>query len=367
VSVSGTRTHESGFVETATVWDYWRCDDVVGNREGINYLYIDKWTNERPMSVTGNSSLNPPIVYVFNNWPINWDGPYHLNAGSAEPSEAASVAEVGARTNPSRPEVSVPLILFELIRQIPDRIFDVGAAHIERLHPSPKPKDKNAIVRGEFGWNQLYKDVTSLFNFVEHVDQRVKEFNHLFTEKGLRRSRTVWTDKVTSSYSSSLFSTGFGIDAVHYVTTSRRKWVSMVWKPDNLLKMPDATEQLRMARRVVHGWDLSPATAWQALPWSWLVDYFTNIGDLLETTRNSIGVSSSRYCVMHSAITERVTTVTTPPISIATWTKTGKWKHETKSRSTPGGLAFDAHLPLLSVRQLTTLSSIALNYGGGIE
>jgi hypothetical protein len=46
--------------------------------------------------------------------------------------------------------------------------------------------------------------------------------------------------------------------------------------------------------RSVLGLRLSAASLWEALPWSWLVDYFINVGDYLDASRGGI-----KYGVTH--------------------------------------------------------------------
>jgi hypothetical protein len=49
-------------------------------------------------------------------------------------------------------------------------------------------------------------------------------------------------------------------------------------------------------REYLQGGGISPSVVWELTPWSWLADYFTNIGDVLENWEKSRAISlAARY------------------------------------------------------------------------
>jgi hypothetical protein len=48
------------------------------------------------------------------------------------------------------------------------------------------------------------------------------------------------------------------------------------------------------------------ATAWDLCPWSWLIDWCTNYGDIIEATRNAIPVTYSNVAIMRTTTSRRI-------------------------------------------------------------
>jgi hypothetical protein len=48
------------------------------------------------------------------------------------------------------------------------------------------------------------------------------------------------------------------------------------------------SEMRRLAIKAVLGYRLDPQTLYEIMPWSWLIDYFTNLGDIVASTRNLV-------------------------------------------------------------------------------
>jgi len=40
-------------------------------------------------------------------------------------------------------------------------------------------------------------------------------------------------------------------------------------------------------------------SAWEAIPFSWFIDYMVNVGDFLKTSRNEIPVLAENMCIMY--------------------------------------------------------------------
>jgi hypothetical protein len=67
--------------------------------------------------------------------------------------------------------------------------------------------------------------------------------------------------------------------------------------PDNLF----TTRSL--SNRQMLGLRLHPTTMWNAIPWSWLTDYFSNFGDVLEASETLASLKVTRMCVMQKNTT----------------------------------------------------------------
>lgn len=331
------------------------CLDFVG-RQADHPLFIERTSVNFP-TITGDTG-DILSGYVWNNYPVQNLGANMssvLGPTTPEPDDVWAATSVAAATNPGRPDVSVPLLIFDTLGSLPKTIWDFGNAMIS----SGGRPGGNSVASGNFGWGQLYSDVAALFDFTEHVEKRTKELQALYTKGGLKRRRTVWSDTSTEFFGyQTLQSQGVWIEATVRKVATRKKWVAVRWRPANPVQ-PLLADQVQHARTLVHGWHIAPADVWNALPWSWLVDYFANTGDFLGATRNSSEFILESSCVclhfrmdMHYGhmIKPEGLTVTQP---------SSFW--ETKSRKLEGpGLT--TNVPIISAQRLTNLLGIAANY-----
>jgi hypothetical protein len=91
--------------------------------------------------------------------------------------------------------------------------------------------------------------------------------------------------------------------------------------------LPNSDVELRsLSRNAILGLHSVPWTVWDAIPWSWLIDYFVNVGDFLEATQGWLNLDVTRLNVM--AKTQRRTRfivlreVSTLSVSGALWVST---------------------------------------------
>lgn len=345
---------------------YSTCADTVGDFPTPHALQITHRRHTQVGTVSGKQGT--AAVYTYSDWPYVNQSPALAHWGLANmPSDASAVSTMMANTNPSRPEVSVPNFIFEL-KDIPSMIHSGFLPEMATSFSRRKKKRRgNSVVEINFGWALLLQDVKSMLQFTEHVNNRVKELNHVYMKGGLRKKRTVWTDtKVGIDSNVTFHSTEGTISGTVTWTTVGRKWVTCRWKPTGGYEnIPSADEVLRQARFLVHGWDASPtgiaASMWNAFPWSWFADYFFNVGEFLEANRNTQTFTPGDVCVMtHTITTGQQTIVNCPAYFVA---KPSTSILESKTRVVSGS-GLSATQPFLTTKQLLTLSSIALSLGG---
>jgi hypothetical protein len=85
------------------------------------------------------------------------------------------------------------------------------------------------------------------------------------------------------------------------------KWYTVDLKLTTPLPRDDQ-EQLALARRLVLGMQFRPETLWNAIPWTWLIDWFANFDDLLGTTQGIVKYEHKNLNLMR-----QTTLVTTAP------------------------------------------------------
>jgi hypothetical protein len=363
VGPTGSRTVIStGVVDEVTYGDkVFACDDVVGNYPNSNGLSIDKyWAGDGHIS--GRSPVFPVYdwaEYPYTNQPSagpidGWD--------AGMPDATTSVTKVAAKTNPGRANLSVPVFIAEL-KDLPHMIRGQGDNILRKKSAARRRPNQSSVPTEQFGWSSLFRDLGSLLDFTAYVDKRVVELKSLYSSGGLKVGAKVWANSLEFEESSIPFNT---VEANVYGTRTRtciaRRWASVRWRPTfPPPSVPTDAELLQKARFAVHGWRINPADAWELIPWSWLIDYFSNVGDVLNTTGNAWEYTCDNGCVMTSLVcvsSDRVDSTSEGFIAIP-----GKSRRELKLRvlANPGLSVF---APLLSAKQLTNLAAIAVNYGG---
>jgi hypothetical protein len=318
-------------------------------------IFHDMYTQVGVINTTDPSSFAKMVNYPFDN-----QGFYggHSVAPTV-PNDTATITEVLAKTNPSRPEVSIPQLLGEL-RDIPSMLRAKGRAH-------GSGSSSSSAVGFNFGWAPFIQDLLKMANFTAQVDARLQELRGLHSNNGLSRSRTVFRQTVLSREPNTAFQTAWSHSVGGFVTyrNDTRKWGSVNWIPEVPFKGTDG-ELASLARRIVHGWELTPAgalsTIWELLPWSWFIDYFFNVGDFLDANRNGVGAVAQMACVMHHRRTVATQVLTSVSANCKATAGTHVIDQKSRVLATAG---ITATMPLLSAGQLVTLSSLAQSLGRG--
>jgi hypothetical protein len=271
-----------------------------------------------------------------------------ISTGS--PSDSFVATQCVAKTNPSRPEMDLPTALFEL-REFPELFRSSGSKLLQKL--------AGANLKVEFGIKPLASDLAKLVMFADIVEKRFKELRRL-QERGLRRTIRI------GSYTHREVQLGVTVESLTYVvycdiTRVTREDVSafVQWFPTSQIPTSDAALRA-LARKVAYGLTIDFSTAWNLIPWSWLIDWCTSTGDFFEATRNMVPSHHSKVQVMRQIRYESFS----PKQSNSQWTMSEiRCKGEKKFRSLADPTPFSAHLPVLSGRQMSILGSIGLLSG----
>lgn len=301
------------------------------NGKGGGLSLAEVWTNLQP----GNMR-NPNLP------------PYGHLTVPGRPTNAMLAADLLAKTNPSRPVVDLPIAVYEL-KDIPSLLQSEGKDWIRRLAA--------LNLKYHFAIKPLVSDVINLLNFSDEVAKRQKELEALATS-GLRRKRHLWdgsmigpTDVVVNS------GNGWLVHCLSEVNTSSKVWGFVEWFPSNPQLMKGDSRAL--ARKAVLGLTVDFSTAWNAIPWSWLIDWCSNVGDILSANRNLVGAYHGPVRIMEQSTSDAKCTFTWTAPSTSTISD-GSWDVTTKSRRTVVHVPISAQLPILNLRQLSILGSIAV-------
>lgn len=330
------------------------CEDTHGSKETANYFDLVGWKLS-PGHMTGREGVWP--VYGFDQMPyLNQPSPDFLpGADSAFLDPDVALTKVAAWSSPGKANVSLPNFIAEL-RDLPGMIF--------RKKPTgKKPTDQtNSVAETNFGWAATFRDIQAMLDFSAQFEHRKKELNAIYDRPGgLKRQRVVAESLLSSKSIIAANSWVCGVQVERLNNTVARQWAALSWQPlfGAFASKPSDLEIANKARFSVHGWRANPKLVWDAMPWSWLADYFANTGDLLEAASNSFEYRPVNCCTMNrvqSVILDRVT-LSTKGFVVTPAKMVVDWKHRQ-----PSSFAWSFITPILTSGQLVTLAGIASNW-----
>jgi hypothetical protein len=284
-------------------------------------------------------------------------------------SQAAAVTKTLARTNPNRSGVETLIFLFEL-KDIPKMLKSIGDGFQAVFSPSGRqPSARDSVkVAGrtnleiQFGWLPFVSDIGKILNFQEGAEKRFTELDRLYSKGGLRRRFVLFENSDVLTGSTTLQSSTFSCVSRYVRTRRQKQWATVRWLPTltNVPK-PTSSEMMRQARNAYLGLNVDFSTAWQAMPWSWLIDWFANVGDCLAASRNTIPVVAVNMCIMNQ-LNGRFDYTNAIALSPALTFSPGYEENSVKTRAvvpapTP---TISAAWPVLGIGQWSILGSLAV-------
>lgn len=361
-----------------TFWTHENNIDVVGNRSGVNpwdYQSQDTylWT------VNGQNKVSNSLAWLYNDYPGGSATGFPPWADGA-PSLSRALVSALARTNPNRAKVDTPVFLFEL-RDIPRMIRDWGNdilvaknwlfteldthGHLIDLRTAPR-RIANNYLAYQYGIAPFISDLQKMLDVVGSVDKKLSELKHL-KQGSSRRHATVFnaekSENRVTRYISGLYQESNSFSS--YFIQTKKVWVSVNWKPLNPSSLPKTDDELReLARRLAFGWEFSLAQLWEAMPWSWLFDWFGNIGDIFNASRNTIPCEWSESAIM----TERILRLTgfswvthVGPVRVSV----PNYHYRILKRELAPIVVYpEFNLPIFDGRQLSILSALGVQRSG---
>jgi hypothetical protein len=301
--------------------------------------------------------------------------PYADSAGffpiSSPTAESAAVT-AAARSNPSRPAVNLPLAVAEL-KDLPQTVKSIGD-----LIRSSKGRGRSGMdipyklgsanLTWSFGIAPLISDVKRLFLFQKAVDNKIKELRNLRDKGGIRRRVKLHSDQTSTTQTGINFESNMwsALNAVRTTTFLIDQWATIRWRPNDLTSLPRDEAELRSkAARLVLGLEADSlyTTAWNLVPWSWMTDWFVNVGDYLEAQNHSVHSTCEKINIMtHYRAYATFTNINKPSwvTGLDECTLASEWKMRRIFTSLPG---ITASVPLIEGHRLGILASLAVTRG----
>lgn len=339
-SNGGTSSRKEGILTTTT--------DVVNNKKWSRRKRRRKAVgyNDNAFSLVRDfvevckiNGTSPDNVKKFTNYPADGyaaptDPLVHFPVPSAN-GRSAIALEIISKTNPSAPAVSLPTFAAEL-KEIPSLIQSWGGKHIAKTRKSlsryataslkkhlpallreelqrgtSMRRAANSLARksaeGYLVWRWVIKptisELSTMLQFMELVDERVKTLEGLRTHGSINARCSLRTSSVETIPPTivNLQSAGALIQAEKSQTATSKEWGSVKWTVQKSTRLPGDSVQLRkQAQRLVLGITAFEglATAWELMPWSWLIDWFFSVGTFVKAANNTVGLTFGDICWM---------------------------------------------------------------------
>lgn len=193
----------------------------------------------------------------------------------------------------------VPSMLKHLTHDLTNKIRQAVRLRVKREPHRKRYWESSAgewYLAHEFGWVPLFRDIQG---FARAFESRHKRLDQLIRDEGkpVRRRRKMSNHDTNTSYQDSSVRTTKGHPAIRPVhttgcyrdgngsdwgeSTSSRTWV--VGQARYFLPKGPRTQgwKNKMYRRIMGG-RITPSVAYNLIPWSWLVDYFTDLGEFVD-------------------------------------------------------------------------------------
>jgi hypothetical protein len=346
--------------------------DLIGNPRGDGYLYMDRWEHS-PVRISGHNFGTLVVGFVPDNHEPGglWDFP------AGKPDNLTAMTKVLANTNPNRRTVDMPVFLFELA-DLPKMLKSVGEDLLQLAFRKKRPPHIDDIVtysagknlEVQFGWLPLISDLGKMLDFQNIVDKRVKELKRLSSSRGLRRRFTVWEDNLEYHGTTTLQSSNFSAWATYNIRNHAKQWATLRWRLDPVQTsgLPFLDKDIvKQAERLTLDLNselhqgIDAASVWEAIPFSWMIDYFANVGDVLKANRNEISVTPESFCLMTQLDSIcRFTNVQCGNPTLTGSEGTTKYVQKNRYVNTAPSPGLSANLGLLNPGQWSILTSLAV-------
>lgn len=328
-------------------------EDVVGNHKPdvVNPVIQEKLSRDGGL-ITGTRTAGFTRYVAQNYCP-----PYfatmilsHLSVANI-PSNAWVATEVASQTNPSNYSFNLPVSLAEL-KDIP-----------RMMQKKILSQKGNSVIEHAFGWSPIIQDLQAMFQIIRSIETRLKTLEMLGKGK-LSRTRVAFSGNSIQNQTSTVTLNSSGWTA----TSTQRKTETNVsifgtasWRPNFPISPLTDEAKWKLALRLAAG--LEPTIVFDALyqlmPWSWLIDYFSNLGDLISLTNNSVASLSGPVSVSTKTVTTFRSNVNVPSTMSGTAFR-AELKGWTRIGVNPG---LEFRMPILTTGQLSILNNLANSLG----
>jgi hypothetical protein len=139
----------------------------------------------------------------------------------------------------------------------------------------------------EFGVMPMYRDIVAAWELFWSIEDRLKQLRR-DNGKSVRRRGTLHSDEVsnTQTYHTHVWTLPTVERATYGTQTYTEVSGAKYWFSGRFRYFIPGLESSPLvrdrAKTALYGLNPSPKLLWEVLPWSWLVDWFVNVGDVVD-------------------------------------------------------------------------------------
>lgn len=327
---STTRPPEEKYFERRTITTYNEyMEDRIGKKRDLygqlpisDLLHRRTWLAGGPVLMSGKQ---PPSTYAMTVQSLSAslaNQTTHLappgSHSAKDKGNDAYVQMLVERTNPFRPQYSVFVAFREMVEIL--TLFSIKAKTLAGLAGG-------AYLNFRFGWLAFLRDLKAASGVFGALESRLLELRSLQQHGGLRRSR-VLLDSYSTREQFPLWVLNSApapsrIDSTDVRSYTTKVYGSVRWYPApgayHVLEDLTPLQEFNLAVKLVLDLqDPGPASVWEIIPFSWLIDYFYEIGPYLEATRGANVVEPHYVTITRRTSMRRTGTIYRTPDYLST-------------------------------------------------
>lgn len=353
---------------------------LTGGDLGIYEYHSDQYVVKAPVDV-----INWLFRYTGGHLPsfspdafLSWPGAESFKL--ADPGNVSAHGATGWNLfRPTRPAADLAVFLGEF-QDVPRTLRDTakGFHNMWRAAGGSKTGFTPKSVAGhwlttQFGWLPFLSDLRRFYKATKNLDVRLKRLRRN-NGKWERRGGTFITDSSSATpldetntigllpaVPTYLYQTPFAGYRRVVTSVTQRVWFEAAfkyWIPGN----PDSPAWTRAARRMIYGAQPGPSLIWELTPWSWLIDWWSNVGDIIANVQSTLFDNLTAKYAYVMGTTEYKSTFSGSSVYVdqtahGTWTSALVQKSRVAASPFGFGLSGDD----FSTRQWSILSALGIN------
>jgi hypothetical protein len=235
----------------------------------------------------------------------------------------------------------------------------------------------------QFGWKLFVQDLMNILDVQQALDKKIRQLRR-DNGKPVRRACSLGVEDTQSHISTTLRNTSIlgpsvasnvrlTKESVDTVTLRYRRnlWYAAryrYWIPE----LANPRSDLRPLKAKLLGLVPDPGNVYNAIPWTWLIDWFTNVGSVLENVANNMEfhvIADYAYVMAHESYeyTRRAngwyamgSFVSSPTTTVNLWASTVT-RYEWKTRTGANPYGFGVSDSSLTGYQWSILAALGLS------
>lgn len=238
--------------------------------------------------------------YHSNSPLVPWTTSQLVDAKSQAFADANAFGATGwKRARPGNPVAGVAQLVGEtkdFLPSLPKKLYGALNTLLQRKQQAKQNgagKLGDAYLNVQFGWLPLLSDIRKMYELSQTIDKRLAEIVRQ-NGKGIHRRRLIRDSTQTTIINEWRHATQ---PFMWWQGYAPPQWVGGTSRMDETLTVTDkiwfvgkfryyipdigSSEWTKRTTRALYGANITPEVAWNLLPWSWLIDWFGNIGDVM--------------------------------------------------------------------------------------